>query len=366
MNIGIVGAGICGRVTALYLARAGHQVEIFEQRAEHQQDITSYTAAGMLTPYAELECAQPDLFEMGLASLSLWSELAASMREDIAYQAGGTLMLAHPQDRAELHRLSGIFQRTGLLSSPQVSSLDREVIAQLEPELSERFDQGFYLHNEASVDAAETMRVLLNELQHLQVQTHFVTPVQRIRANEIELESRKLSFDCVIDCRGLQARDVLPTLRGVRGELLVLEAPDVQISHLIRLLHPRYRLYIAPQTRQRYIVGASQIESDDQRPISARSTLELLSAAVSLHSGFAEASIIESRVHCRPTLPDNEPRIFVEPGLLRVNGLYRHGYLLSPLVASEVTRLLSGDETGSGTFPNLIERTGEVCNAVAG
>ena len=40
-------------------------------------------------------------------------------------------------------------------------------------------------------------------------------------------------------------------------------------------------------------------------------------------------------VHCRPAMPDNLPVVLDEPGLMRVNGLHRHGYLLGPKVVEE-------------------------------
>ena len=80
-------------------------------------------------------------------------------------------------------------------------------------------------------------------------------------------------------------------------------------------------------------MGATQIESQDRSPISVRSMLELLSAACSVHPGFAEARLVKTSTHARPAFPDHLPRIQVEPGLIRVNGLYRHGYLLAlPIV----------------------------------
>ena len=37
----------------------------------------------------------------------------------------------------------------------------------------------------------------------------------------------------------------------------------------------------------------------------------------------------------RPALPDHRPHCHVEPGLIRHNGLYRHGWLLAPDLLDE-------------------------------
>jgi glycine oxidase len=119
----------------------------------------------------------------------------------------------------------------------------------------------------------------------------------------------------------------------VRGEVIRVYAPEVHLQRPIRLLHPRFPIYIAPKNNHLYVIGATEIESEDTSPVSVRSSLELLTAAYSLHSGFAEARIIEMNAQCRPTLPDNSPLIEVlNNRVMSINGLYRHGFMISPAV----------------------------------
>ena len=37
----------------------------------------------------------------------------------------------------------------------------------------------------------------------------------------------------------------------------------------------------------------------------------------------------------RPALPDHAPRIESRPGLLRINGLFRHGWLIAPALVED-------------------------------
>ena len=136
----------------------------------------------------------------------------------------------------------------------------------------------------------------------------------------------------MIDARGLGAGQQVAGLRGVRGEILWVRAPEVALSRPVRLMHPRYQLYIAPKPDNLYAVGATQIESESLAPITVRSSLELLSALYSVQTGFAEATVVRSYANCRPAFADNLPRIEVCAGLMRINGLYRHGYLLAPAI----------------------------------
>ncbi len=141
----------------------------------------------------------------------------------------------------------------------------------------------------------------------------------------------------IFDWRGLGARAQWPQLRGVRGEVLRLHAPEVVLQRPTRLLHPRHPIYLAPKPGGMVVVGATEIESDDLSPASVRSVLELLGAAYAVHPGFAEARIVEVATQVRPALPDNLPALAIgSDGSLGINGLYRHGYLVAPALLDAV------------------------------
>jgi glycine oxidase len=61
--------------------------------------------------------------------------------------------------------------------------------------------------------------------------------------------------------------------------------------------------------------------------------MELLSTAYALHPAFGEAEVLEIGADARPAFPDNLPRITRKGETVHVNGLFRHGFLLSPAVA---------------------------------
>ncbi len=90
-----------------------------------------------------------------------------------------------------------------------------------------------------------------------------------------------------------------------------------------------------------------------------RGALELLSSAYSLLPALAEARILEFATQVRPALPDNQPAFrYDRTGrILRINGLYRHGFLLAPAVVEEALSLLSapGANQPSGRWNCLRE-----------
>jgi glycine oxidase len=150
-------------------------------------------------------------------------------------------------------------------------------------------------------------------------------------------------------------------LRGVRGEIVRLHAPEIELRHMLRLLHPRCPVYIVPRAGGNLVVGATSIESDDRSPASVRGVLELLTSAYSVLPALAEARILEFNTQVRPALPDNLPalRFDRERKALYINGLYRHGFLLTPTIVEEVLGLLSIEGQPSGCWPSLWQNYAE-------
>jgi len=85
------------------------------------------------------------------------------------------------------------------------------------------------------------------------------------------------------------------------------------------------------------------VESQDDSPISARAMMELLSAAYSIHPALAEARIIESGTGLRPAYPYNLPDVRYENGIFSINGMYRHGFLLAPMMAEKLMQQLTSE-----------------------
>lgn len=337
-DVGIVGAGLLGRLMAWRLSSSGMSIKLFEKGDGSGVTTCSWVGAGMIAPFAELEKAEPFIATLGLASLDLWQAWLPQLSKPVYFQREGSLIVAHNQDAADLEGLRRAVSRRAARQDV-MTAVDAAGIADLEPELSTRFQRGLFFPNEGQIEPRDLLPALLADLPTGTLQTE--SEVQAIGPGWLQVNDQRHQFDWVIDTRGLQARDVLP-LRGVRGEVIRFHAPEVSLNRPVRLIHPRYPLYVVPRPNKNFIIGATSIESDCDGPITVRSSLELLSAVYSLHSGFAEASILEMRVGLRPSLAHNQPRLFVEPGLVRLNGLYRHGYLAAPAVVDEAMRVVLG------------------------
>ena len=306
-SISIIGAGIAGAWQALLFAQAGRQVTLHERSDAAMLQSTSHWAGGMLAPWCEAEVSEPVISRLGLRSLDLWRQHFPKT------PFNGSLVVAHPRDRAD-------FDRFARMTSGH-RRLDAAAMRDLEPALEGRFRDGLFYPDEGHVEP----RRVLPQLHARLVEA----------GGNIQFNSDVNPDDCdgiVIDCRGLAARDSQPELRGVKGEMIIVETDEIEFSRPIRLIHPRWPLYIIPRADHQFMIGATTIEAEDSG-VSVRSALELLSAAYAVHPAFAEARIVEFGSGLRPAFPDNLPRIAVEGDKISVNGLYRHGFLLAPALA---------------------------------
>ena len=306
--VNIIGAGIAGAWQALLFAQAGHAVTLHERSDAGMTESTSHWAGGMLAPWCEAETAEPVIFRLGTHSLKLWREHFPEM------PFNGSLVVSHARDRSDFQRFA---RRT-----TDYRRLDTAGVSELEPSLEGRFREGLFYPDEGLVEP----RRVLPELH-----ARIVKAGGTVRfGSDVDIDKLE---GIVIDCRGLAAReDSEPELRGVKGEMIVVETSEVELSRVVRLIHPRWPLYVIPRGDNRFMLGATSIEAEDTH-VSVRSALELLGAAYSVHPAFAEARILEFGAGLRPAYPDNLPRVAVDKQRISVNGLYRHGFLLAPALA---------------------------------
>lgn len=343
-SIVILGAGLMGRLLAVELARQGHAVEVFDSGGPAAEHAAAPIAAAMLAPLAESAVTEPGVVRMGQYSLTRWPQMLASLTQPVFFQQEGTLIVWHRQDAAEAQRLQRLLQATQntIPDLPAMQVLDGAGVAAAEPTLADRFVQGLYLPGEGQLDNRQLLATLVHEMGRLGVHCHWHTP----RDPAEFAPGTPGQADWLIDCRGLGARNQWRALRGVRGEVVRVHAPEVTLRRPTRVVHPRYPIYIAPKEDHLFVIGATEIESEDLSPASVRSTLELLSAAYAVHTGFAEARIIEIATQCRPTLPDNLPAVRrPRPRVLEVNGLYRHGFMIAPAMLDVVLELMASGQS---------------------
>ncbi len=332
MRVDVIGAGVAGLTAAFELARQGAErdlhVELVERRPQAGMGCSRF-AGGMISPWCERESAEPIVASLGEEALEFWT------RDAPVATVSGSLVVAPPREQAELRDFS---RRTR-----NFEALDGAGVGKLEPDLAGRFENALYFRSEAHLDPRLAMAALTERLAGMaNVSLRFGA------------EARE-GADWTVDCRGLAARDDLPRLRGVKGEMLLLRTNDVKLSRPVRMLHPRRPVYVVPRAEGVFMAGATMIENEEAARVTARSVVELVNSAFAIHPAFAEAEIIEMGSDLRPAYPDNLPRLTRRGRTLYINGLYRHGFLLAPALARRAARIV----LENAWFP-------EVCDADSG
>lgn len=308
--VSIIGAGIAGAWQALLFAQAGHAVTLHERGDAGMTDATSHWAGGMLAPWCEAEVAEPIISRLGRRSLDIWR------RELPDTPFNGSLVVAHPRERNDFERFARM--------TAEHRRLDATALAELEPSLEGRFREALFFPAEGHVEPRRVLPKLHERIKAAGGTIKFDSDVSAQNLQGLD--------GIVIDCRGLAARAEEPELRGVKGEMILIETDEVELSRPVRLIHPRWPLYVIPREDNLFMLGATSIEAEDTG-VSVRSALELLGAAYAVHPAFGEARIVEFGSGLRPAFPDNLPRIGINGEKISVNGLYRHGFLIAPALA---------------------------------
>lgn len=320
-EVTIIGAGVAGLAVATELVARGITPRLRDLHPAPGPHACSWWAGGMLAPFCEGEAAEPAVVRLGQEAADWWARHAGGVTR------AGTLVVALARDRGELARFARRTQGHRWLDADGVSAM--------EPDLAGRVSDALFFADEAHLDPRRALASLAMRLADRGIR---VEPAGSAQAGR------------VIDCRGLAARDVLADLRGVKGEMVLLRCPEITLSRPVRLLHPRHPIYIVPRGDGVFMLGATQIETGERGRVTARSLLELLSAAYALHPAFGEAEVLEIGADARPAFADNLPRLRDFGGVLHVNGLFRHGFLLAPALAR-----MAADWCESGKIKEMID-----------
>jgi len=194
-NISIIGGGVAGLCVARALLDRGAKLRLYERGEGIGSHACSWWAGGMLAPYCENESAEEPVLRLGKESADWWEKHTGEVHRN------GTLVLSLERDQSDLRRFK---RRTE-------NSIDvgPDEIARLEPDLGDRFTKGLYFANEAHLSPRAALSALREKL--------VLDGIEFIHeeVDPASIAARGLT----IDCRGFAAKDVLPDLRGVKGEM---------------------------------------------------------------------------------------------------------------------------------------------------
>lgn len=357
----VVGGGVIGCGVAWELARRGRDVTVVERDRPGRG--ASWAAAGMLSPLAEAERPGPFL-ELGLASLDLFPEFAARLRDatgiDVEYRRTGKLRLAFTE--AEEQRLAETHQWYSAQGF-EAEWLDGDAVRRLEPELApgirgalrvaldhqvdnRMLARALWLAAEAAgarvVNAASVRTLMTGPAPQETRASARVTGVELATGEVIEATSVVLAAGC---WSGLVAGLPRPIpVHPVPGQMLALGPAARRYRHMLMT----ERCYIVPRSDGRVLVGATVEAPSFLAFPSAAGVHRLLSGALEVSPFLAHLPIAETWAGLRPGTPDGLPILGEDPdvaGLYYATGHYRNGILLAPITAHAIADLVCAGES---------------------
>ena len=364
----VVGGGVIGCAVAYAIARERLSVVLLE--GEDVASGVSGVAAGMLAPVSEAASPGP-LLRLGLASLALFPDLVAELRErsgiDPELERPGSLRVAASDGEARARR-----ERDRALPSFDLEWLDVAAARQIEPSLAPGIRGALFCPHESHVRSPLLARALAVAATTLGAELRVGVPVRGLvrdgsRVCGVETAAGLVEGATVVLCTGLaagQARawlgeaGTLP-IAPVRGQILSLAPRPPALRTIVR----SGSTYLVPRRDGSLLVGATEERAVFDRRATAAGVAQLLGEAIRLVPGLDDAGFAGAWAGLRPATPDQLPLVGPYPGLdglVLAAGHHRSGVLLAPLTAQLVTGLVLGKGLPEEAAPLRPERFAEV------
>src|SRR2546423_420154 len=338
-DVAIAGGGLIGGAMALELAGAGLRVAVFDQGEPGRE--ASWAGAGILSPAPESR-AMLSMVPLAKASMALYPEFVARVEEisgeSVGFRPKGTLQaLFGAKAREELSTLIALQHGLGLRAEP----IRAEDARALEPALSEDVEAAALRPDEASVDNRALTQAVLTAARKGGAEIFANCSVNAIRreggrCTGIKLRDENISAKWTIIAAGcfsasIAGVEAIAPVRPAKGQMLALRADDVKIERVLW----SEDVYLVPRNDGRILAGATVEYVGFEKGVTAGAVQKILSAAIELAPGLANAHIEETWAGLRPDSPDHLPILGPADldGLLIATGHFRGGILLTPITA---------------------------------
>jgi glycine oxidase len=335
----IAGGGVIGGAIALELARAGMRVGVFDRQQPGQE--ASWASAGILSPAPESP-GMIALVPLGKKSLSLYPEFVAQVEEisgnNTGFRAEGTLEALFSGDtKAELSTIIALHHGLGLKAEALCADDARE----LEPALNEDVEAAVLRPEECSIDNRALTNAVLQAARRSGAEIFPDTSVRGIwregnRCAGLILQHEKVEAKWTIVAAGcfsagIEGVAAYAPVRPAKGQMVALRADEVKMRRVLWAEH----VYLVPRNDGRILAGATVEYVGFDKRTTAGGIEKILSAAIELAPGLANARMEETWAGLRPDCPDHLPILGPTDldGLLMATGHFRSGILLAPITA---------------------------------
>jgi glycine oxidase len=279
---------------------------------------------------------------LGKMSLALYPEFVVQVEEisgmNTGFRSKGTLEALFSGDaKAELSTIIALHHGLGLKAEPLRAADARK----LEPALSEDVEAAVLRPDERSVDNRILTSAVLEAARRSGAEIFADNGVKAIwregqRCAGLILQNEKVEATWTIIAAGCFSAAIdgiaaYAPLRPAKGQMVALRAEDVEIERVLWDEH----IYLVPRNDGRILAGATVEYTGFDKRTTAGGIEKILSAAIELAPGLANARIEETWAGLRPDTPDHLPILGPTDmdGLLMATGHFRSGILLTPITA---------------------------------
>jgi len=338
-DVAVAGGGVIGGAIALELARAGLRVAVFDRQQAGQE--ASWAGAGILSPAPE-NPGMVAMVPLGKASLALYPEFVGWVEEisgkSTGFRPKGTLEALFSHDtKAELSTIIALHHGLGLKAEP----LRAEDARELEPALSEEVEAAVLRPEEGSVDNRALTTAILKAAERSGAEIFSGDGAKAIwregnRCAGLLLQNEKVEAKWTIiaaGCFSATIEGIAPyvPVRPAKGQMAALRADDLKMERVLW----SERIYLVPRNDGRILAGATIEYAGFDKRTTAGGIGKILSGAIDLAPGLANARLEETWAGLRPDSPDHLPILGPTDvdGLLIATGHFRSGILLAPVTA---------------------------------
>ena len=339
LDVAIAGGGLIGSAIALELAQAGLSVGVFEKGEPGRE--ASWASAGILSPAPEAPGMIP-IVPLAKASMDLYPGFVANVEEisgqSVGFRPFGTMDALFSRDATrDLSTLIALHHGLGLRAEP----LRPEEARELEPALSPEVEAAALRPEEASVDNRALTRAVLLAAQKSGAEifpNHDAEAIWREkgRCAGLKLRDENVSAKWTIIAAGCFSANIkgvaaYAPVRPAKGQMVSMRADELKIERVLW----SEKIYIVPRNDGRILAGASVEYVGFDKHVTAGAVEKILSDAIELVPGLANARIEETWAGLRPDSPDHLPILGPTDldGLLMATGHFRSGVLLTPVTA---------------------------------
>ncbi len=370
----VIGGGIIGCLTALYLHRLGASPVILEKGKTGRE--SSWAGAGILCPIHPW--LYPDSFTHLIDdSLARYPDLNDMLLEltgmDIEWRNNGLLIPFFSDDC--IHHRDQALAWSERFGWP-VEELDSTQTCEHEPSISASVNGALLWPEVGQVRNPRLLAAVRKALEICNVAVQEQTEVVALEKHAdgaicgVRLAGGKsIAADAILLAAGSWSGElaqqiglILP-VEPVKGQIVLLKDTPGMVNHIIK----HDDAYLVPRIDGHILVGASMERAGFQRGTSDDVVSRLLESTWRMMPGLKGADIAQQWMGFRPGTPDGMPYlgpVDEHPGLWVATGHYRNGVALAPGTAELMSRWIMGKPPQLDMFDFRINRPLQTSSAV--